>query len=81
MWLCIDRIEGDTVVLLADDKTVYRLTVAACHSLTGRPPAESDVLSATVVEGRITAAAYDEEETNTRKAAARARLDRLFGRR
>lgn len=80
MWLCIDRIEGDTVVLLADDKTLYRLPVAACHALTGRTPAESDILSATIEEGRITAAAYDEGETAARKAAARARLDRLLGR-
>ena len=79
MWLCVDRIEANTVVLLDDEEAVYRLSTANYTRLTGKAPAESDILSATVEENQITAAAYDEAETTARKAAARARLDRLFG--
>lgn len=80
MWLCVDRIEGNTVVLISDEEIIYHLSAADYTALTGRAPAESDILSATVDGSRITAAAYDEAETAARMAAARARLDRLFGR-
>jgi hypothetical protein len=80
MWLCIDRIEGDTVILLDDGEGVYRISVDAYTALTGRAPAESDVLRAEAEGGRILTAVYDEAETSARKATARARLDRLFGR-
>lgn len=80
MWLCVDRIEGTTVVLLDDEETTYHLSATDYTRLTGKAPAESDILSATVKDNHITAATYDETETATRKAAARARLDRLFGR-
>ena len=78
MWLCVDRIEQDTVILLDDSGTVYRLPRAAYTDLVGLPPAESAILSAEAEDGRITAAAYDEAETAARKRAARERLDRLF---
>ncbi len=78
MWLCVDRIEGNTVVLLDDEETIYRLSTADYTQLTGKAPAESDILSGTVENNRITAAVYDEAETASRMAAARARLDRLF---
>ena len=79
VWLCVDRIEGNTVVLMDDEEKIYRLDSASYETLVGRTPAESDVLSAEVNDGRILAAAYDGEETERRKAAARARLHRLFG--
>ena len=79
MWLCVDRIEGNTAVLLDDGERVYHLTVAAYIALVGRAPAESDVISAEVREGSILSASYDESETATRRAASRARLNRLFG--
>ena len=79
VWLCIDRIEGNTVVLLDDGEQVYHLNAAAYETLVGRAPAESDVLSAEVNDGRILAAAYDGAETERRKTAARERLNRLFG--
>ena len=79
MWLCIDRIEGETVVLLDDEERVYRLTAAAYTAMVGRDPAESDVLKAEAEDGQIITAAYDPSETASRKAAARARLNRLFG--
>ena len=79
MYLCVDRIEGNTVVLLDDEEKLYHMDVPAYVALVGRKPAESDVLTAEVAEGSIRAAAYDEVETQTRKAAARARLNRLFG--
>jgi hypothetical protein len=48
--------------------------------MVGRDPAESDILSAEAEEGSIRKAVYDPEETASRKAAAKARLNRLFGR-
>lgn len=80
MWLCVDRIEGDTVVLSDEDETMYRLSRADYTALTGRAPAESDVLSAETEGDRILSAAYDGEETAARKEGARKRLHRLFGR-
>lgn len=79
MWLCVDRIEGNTVVLLDDEERIYRMDRAVYVAMVGRAPAESDILSAEAEEGRVLKAAYDPEETASRKAAARARLNRLFG--
>ena len=79
MWLSVDRIEGNTVVLLDEKEKVYRLAVEAYVALVGQEPAESDMLAAAVEEGSICSAVYDEAETLARKAAARERLNRLFG--
>ena len=79
VWLCVDRIEGKTVVLLDDQEKTVCLDTAAYEALVGRAPAESDVLAAEVAEGRVLTAAYDGAETDRRKTAARARLNRLFG--
>ena len=79
MWLSVDRIEGNTVVLLDEKEKVYRLAVESYVALVGREPAESDMLAAEVEEGSIRSAVYDEAETLVRKAAARERLNRLFG--
>ena len=79
MWLCVDRIEGDTVVLTDESEKIYRLRIADYAALTGKDPAESDVLTAEAEGDRILSAAYDSEETAARKAAARKRLNRLFG--
>ena len=80
VWLSIDRIEENTVVLIDESERVYTLARDAYIAMVGRVPAESDVLSATLADGRILSASYDEAETESRKAAARARLNRLFGR-
>ena len=80
MWLCIDRIEGNTVVLLDDREKVYSLTADAYIALTGRAPADGDMLTVEIEEGSILSAAYDEGETLARRAAARERLNRLFRR-
>ena len=80
MWLCVDRIEGNTVVLTDDDERIYRLDRAVYVGLTDRDPVESDVLNAQAEGEKILSAAYDEAQTNARKEAARARLNRLFGR-
>ena len=80
MWLCVDRIEGNIVVLQDDEEKLYRLSVTDFTKLTGIAPAESAILAAEVTDGHISAATYDEAETATRMAAARAQLDRLFGR-
>ncbi len=80
MWLCVDRIEGDTVVLTDENERLYRIARADYTALTGRDPAESDMLSAEAEGDRILSAAYDGEETASRKEAARRRLNRLFGR-
>ena len=79
MWLCVDRIEGDTVVLTDEGEKLYRLKVADYIALTGKTPAESDVLTAETEGERILSAAYDGAETAARKEAARRRLKRLFG--
>lgn len=79
MWLCVDRIEGDTVVLTDEDEKLYRLKVADYVALTGKAPAESDLLTAEAEGDRILSAAFDSEETAARKKSARKRLDRLFG--
>ncbi len=80
MWLCVDRIEKDTVILLDDRDTVYSITCNDYVALVGLPPAESAILAAEVKEGRILAASYDAAETSARKDAMRAKLNRLFGR-
>ena len=80
MWLCVDRIEENTVVLLDDQEKIYCLTADAYIALVGREPAEGDMLTAEVEEGSILSAAYDEGETLARRAAARERLNRLFRR-
>ena len=80
MWLCVDRIEKNVVILLDDDESIYRLSLPAYIELVGIPPAESAVLSATVQDGHILTAVYSEAETAARKEAAQARLNRLFGR-
>ena len=80
MWLCVDRIEGNTVVLLDEKEGIYRMDRAAYVAMVGREPAESDILSAETEGGIIRSAAYDEAETAARKERARARLNRLFGR-
>jgi hypothetical protein len=80
MWVSVDRIEGQTVVLCGDDDKEYRLSVEVYSSLCGRSPRESDMLDATEVDGAITSLSYSEEETVKRTQAARARLRRLFNR-
>ena len=79
MWLCVDRIEGDTVVLTDEGEGLYRMARADYTALTGPEPAESDMLSAEAEGDRILSAAYDSAETVARKEAARRRLKRLFG--
>ena len=79
MYLCVDRIEGNTVVLQDDEEKLYRVDVPTYVALVGREPVESDVLTAEMAEGSICSASYNGTETEARKAAARARLNRLFG--
>ncbi len=81
MWLSVDRIEGETVVLIDDANVIRQLSVADYTALAGRAPQESDVLEGIIDGDRITAAYVDETETACRRDAARARLNRLFGRR
>ena len=79
MWLCVDRMEGDTVILIDDEAAVLSLPRKTYEALTGRAPRESDVLRAEVKDGQILSAACDETETARRREAANARLSRLFG--
>ena len=81
MWLCVDRMEGNTVVLVDDDAAVISLSRTEYTALTGCEPRESDVLTAEVDgEGLVVSATYDEAETKRQRDTARRRLDRLFGR-
>ncbi len=77
MWLCVDRIEGDLVVLVSDGRECYHLVVERYAALVGRLPQEADILSATIVDGEVLAASYDAVETQLRRAALEDRLQRL----
>lgn len=80
MWLCVDRVEGDTVILLDDRAAVYSLPRADYLLTVGLEPRESDVLSAVTDGTDVLSASFDESETRRRREAARKRLNRLFGR-
>lgn len=80
MWLCVDRVEGDTVILVDDNAAVLSIPRTAYEALTGVPPLESDMLLVSMKDGEILSAAYDAEETRRRADLVRTRLNRLFGR-
>ena len=79
MWLCVDRIESDVVILISDDETILRVPSPEYKRLTGCAPVESHMLWAEVQNGSLLSAACDEAETQARKKAAADRLARLFG--
>lgn len=79
MYLAVDRIEKDTVLLQDDCEAVYTLPVQDYEALVGRPPRESDILKATVRDGAVVAATPDDEERDSRLARAAERLRRLMG--
>ena len=79
MYLAVDRIEKDTVLLQDDREAVYTLPVQDYEALVGRPPRESDILKATVRDGAVIAATPDDEERDRRLARAAERLRRLMG--
>ena len=79
MYLAVDRIEKDTVLLQDDREAVYTLPVQDYEALVGRPPRESDILKATVRDGAVIAATPDDEERDSRLARAAERLRRLMG--
>ena len=94
MYLAVDRIEKDTVLLQDDCEAVYTLPVQDYEVLVGRPPRESDILKATVRDGAVIAATPDDEdrasdhtsalqkadeERDSRLSRAAERLRRLMG--
>ena len=79
MYLAVDRIEKNTVLLQDDREAVYTLPVQDYEALVGRPPRESDILKATVRDGAVIAATPDDEERDRRLARAAERLRRLMG--
>ena len=79
MWLCVDRVEGDTVILVDENAAVLTLPHHTYKTLTGRAPRESDVLRAELENGQPVSAVVDDAETERRHRAARDRLGRLFG--
>lgn len=78
MWMSVDRIEKDLVVLIADDETVYHVKVADYETLVSRPPQETHVLWVETRDKNILSARFDPQETDCRTAAAKARLHRLI---
>ena len=78
MWMSVDRIEKDLVILIADDETLYHVKVADYETLVGRPPQETHVLWTETRDGNILSARYDPEETSRRLQAAKDRLQRLL---
>lgn len=77
MWLSLDRIEGDTVILIDDNEGLYHVTASAYETLTGLSPRETHMLWCEVRDGVILSARFDPEETDRRTQAARDRLRRL----
>lgn len=79
MWLCVDRVEGNTVILIDDEAAVLSLPREVYVTLTSKEPRESDVLRAELENGQPVSAVVDDAETERRHRAASARLSRLFG--
>ncbi len=77
MWLTVDRIEGDKVVLISDDETLFNVEVATLKTRLGAMPAEAQVLQCDLRGGHIRSARFDPEETLRRTQAAEERLRRL----
>ena len=80
MWMSVDRIENETVILVDDEEKIHSLPADRYQALTNIPPRESDVLDVTLDGDVILTAVYSESETKRREEAARKRLNRLFGR-
>ena len=80
MWLVVDRIEENIVVLMDDDEMTYHLSAEAYTALTGQAPIPHTVLDARVENRQILSATCDPAETQRRLTAARARLQRLINR-
>ena len=80
MWMSVDRIENETVILVDDEEKIHSLPADRYQALTNIPPRESDVLDVTLDGDVILTAVYSESETKRRGEAARKRLNRLFGR-
>ena len=80
MWMAVDRIEGNIVVLIDDTCMTHQLSTEDYLRLTGQSPAESHVLSCELADGRVISATYDPQETQRRLDIARARLERLVRR-
>ena len=78
MWVAVDRIEGNTVVLVSDEEKIFHVAVADYKTLTALSPQESHILQCEIRDGHIISARYDPHETDRRLAAARARLQRLI---
>lgn len=78
MWLAVDRIERDTVVMIADDETVFHLDVNAYERLTGIPPQETHTVWCEIKDHEIISARIDPSETARRTKAAQDRLRRLL---
>ena len=79
MWLCVDRVEGNAVILIDDEAAVLSLPREVYVTLTSKEPRESDVLRAELENGQPVSAVVDDAETERRHRAARDRLGRLFG--
>ena len=77
MWLTVDRIEENTVILQDRDEALYTLSVQDYTAMAGEPPVESLVLEAQVADGKILSLTPSREETERRLSAARERLHRL----
>ena len=77
MWMSVDRIEGDIVVLIDEAEKIYHLTTSAYFAMVGQSPKESHVLSCQIKDDNIISAVYSPEETQYRLAMAKARLERL----
>ena len=83
MYASCDRKEGRFTVLIADDENEYVIPTEYLEALLGAGVQSGDVLSISVEAGAeygISSAKIDTDETERRRAAARARLERLLKR-
>lgn len=80
MWMSVDRVEGNKVVLIDENEKIYTMTMQDYLSMVGVSPQESHMLLCQVENDKITSAAYSSQETERRLASARARLERLIQR-
>lgn len=73
MFYCVDRFEGDLVVLIGDDQSqIVKEKMKFDYSIK-----ENDILYLNRETGELS---YDEEETNRRLNNIASRLDALFNR-
>lgn len=75
-YLTVDRVEDGVVIMIDEKESIYRITT----DMLGLIPRDGDVLRVAVdADGMIQSAEIDEQATEERRAAMRAKLHSLLG--